>query len=87
MVPVTFNCIKQKWGSCDIHNLILDNDITLTDNEVIITQMQNWYHNTANKAQDQTISLDDFRTQSNILLPELSNIEKQNLDKPFTPED
>ena len=64
MVPVTFNCIKEKRGSRDIHNLILDNDITLTDNEAITTEMQNWYQNTANKAQDQTLSLDDFLTQS-----------------------
>ena len=26
MVPVTFNCIKEKRGRRDIHNLILDND-------------------------------------------------------------
>ena len=87
MVPVTFNCIKEKRGSRDIHNLILDNDITLTDNEAITTEMQNWYQNTANKAQDQTLSLDDFLNQSNILLPQLSDIEKQNLDKPFTSEE
>ena len=87
MVPVTFNCIKEKHCSRDIHKLTLDNDVTLTDNEAITTEMQNWYQNTANNAQDQTLSLDDFLTQSNILLPELSDIEKQDLDKPFTQEE
>jgi hypothetical protein len=46
--------------------------------------MQNWYEDTAHHATPQTTTLSDFLEQYNILLPQLTDEQKNDLAEEFT---
>ena len=71
IVPVTFKPVREPKTNRDIHQLHIEGRV-IDDKEEIITAMQKWYEETAQKEHCQTLSLQDFLTQSNVQLPKIS---------------
>jgi hypothetical protein len=86
MNPETFYCIKEKQASREIHSLTVDGR-NIKDPEEIVQIMQNWYEDTAQHATPQTTTLSDFLEQHNILLPQLTDEQKNDLAEEFTTEE
>jgi hypothetical protein len=83
MNPETFYCIKEKQTSREIHSLTIDGR-NITDPEEIVQIMQNWYEDTAQQSTPQTTTLSEFLDQHNILLPQLTDEQKNDLAEEFT---
>ena len=83
MNPETFYCIKEKQASREIHSLTVDGR-NITDPEEIVQIMQNWYEDTAQHTTPQTTTLSEFLEQHNILLPQLTDEQKNDLAEEFT---
>ena len=66
-----------------IHTLE-NNGVQHTDPDEITEIMQNWYQNTANTIDEQTLTLDEFVQQNNIILPQLSQDQKNELEDEFS---
>ncbi len=82
MNPETFYCTKEKQASREIHSLTVDGRIT--DPEEIVQIMQNWYEDTAQHTTPPTTTLSEFLEQHNILLPQLTDEQKNDLAEEFT---
>ena len=60
----------------------------INKNEDIVKEMQNWYQETANNMQEQTMSLNEFLQNNNVTnLPQITEEQKIELEKPFTSEE
>jgi hypothetical protein len=86
MVPETFNCIKEKNMSRKIHKLEHEGNI-ITNQEEIVSVMQKWYEQTAERALPQTVSLSEFLDTQNIVLPQISEDHKDMLQEEFSSEE
>ena len=76
MVPTTFNCIKEKVKSKDIQDIMVGGR-QINKNEDIVKEMQNWYQETANNMQEQTMSLNEFLQNNNVTnLPQITEEHK-----------
>jgi exonuclease III len=83
MSPETFYCIKERHPNREIHSLTVDGR-NITDPEEIVHTMQNWYENTAQHMTPQTTTLTDFLDQHDILLPQLTDEQKDILAEEFS---
>jgi hypothetical protein len=83
MNPETFYCIKEKQTSREIHSLTVDGR-NITDPEEIVQIMQNWYEDTAQHSTPQTTTLPEFLDQNKIILPQLTDEQKNDLAEEFT---
>ena len=74
MVPTTFNCIKEKVKHKDIQDITVGGR-QINKNEDIVREMQNWYQETANNMQEQTMSLNEFLQNNNVTnLPQITSL-------------
>ncbi len=78
MNPETFYCIKEKQTSREIHSIMVDGR-NITDPEEIVQTMQNWYEDTAQHLTPQTTTLTEFLDQNDIILPQLTDEQKDDL--------
>jgi len=86
MVPETFSCIKDSKRDRTIHRLEHEGrDITAP--EEIVDIMQKWYETTAQQAQPQLLTLDEFLRESDLQLPQLSPEDCDELEAEFTMEE
>ena len=86
MVPETFSCIKDSKRDRTIHRLEHEGrDITAP--EEIVDIMQKWYETTAQQAQPQLLTLDEFLQESDLQLPQLSPEDCDELEAEFTMEE
>ena len=86
MNPETFYCIKEKHASREIPSLEI-NGIVITDPEEIVRVMQDWYENTAQTSTPQTTSLQQFIEEHNIVLPQITEGQKEMLSEEFSQEE
>ncbi len=78
MNPETFYCIKEKHASREIPSLEV-NGTVITDPEEIVRIMQDWYENTAQTSIPQTTFLQQFIEEHNIVLPQITEDQKEML--------
>ena len=83
MVPTTFHCIKEKNLGKKIQQLEHEGRV-ITDQEEIVTIMQQWYEQTAERALPQTLSLPAFLATHNVVLPQISDEHKEMLEEEFS---
>ena len=86
MVPETFQCIKEPKKSRNIHKLVVEGRET-TAPEEIVQIMQEWYERTAETAQEQLVTLEQFIRERDVTLPKLSPEECEELEEEFTMEE
>jgi hypothetical protein len=76
MQPETFQCIKEMKSNKDIHTLLVDGAL-VTDPERIVSIMQAWYEETAERALPQIESLDSFLSRHHFDLPQIGEDQKR----------
>ncbi len=86
MNPETFYCIKEKHANREISSLEV-NGTVVTDPEEIVRVMQEWYEDTAQLTTPQTTSLQQFIEEHHIILPQISEDQKDMLSEEFTQEE
>jgi len=86
MVPETFQCIKDPKRNRSIQKLQVEGRET-TAPEEIVQIMQEWYERTAETAQEQLVTLEQFIRDRNVALPQLSPEECEELEEEFTAEE
>jgi len=86
MTPETFYCVKEKQPNKEIHSIEHEGR-TITDPEEIVRIMQKWYEDTAQVATPQTMDLNDFLRENNIVLPQIEDDLKEMLQEEFTQEE
>jgi hypothetical protein len=86
MNPETFYCIKEKHASREFISLEV-NGIIITDLEEIVRIMQDWYENTTQTSTPQTTSLQQLIEEHNIVLPQITEGQKEMLTEEFSQEE
>jgi len=86
MKPQSFYCTKETNTSRNINKLVMEG-IEITDPDEIVNIMQEWYEKTASEDTPQSIPLDTFLQQHQIALPQLEEIQKEELEEEFTEEE
>ncbi len=86
MQPETFHCVKETKSNRDINTLMVDGAL-VTDPERIVSVMQAWYEDTAERALPQLESLDSFLTRHHVDLPQIGEDQKDALEEEFTVEE
>ena len=83
MNPETFYCIKEKQPNREISSLEVDGAV-ITDPEEIIRVMQEWYETTAQYTTTQTTPLQQFMEEHNVVLPQITEDQKEMLSEEFS---
>ncbi len=83
MNPETFYCIKEKQPNREISSLEVDGAV-ITDSEEIIRVMQEWYETTAQYTTTQTTPLQQFMEEHNVVLPQITEDQKEMLSEKFS---
>ncbi len=86
MNPENFYCIKEKHASREISSLEV-NGAVITDLEEIVWVMQEWYETTAQHTTQQTTPLQQFMEEHNVVLPQITEDQKEMLSEEFSQEE